>query len=266
MKDLDVQMTALDDFVTRARSENADHHNQHTISMANLAGTVGTSFSNISSHYKDTFSRVQDLGDDMGASIQQLQDSLEPLDDELVQPLSKLRNDIASTGIRDYERTGETPEKTEYYYPTRLPRTAPHDRLIAGLQGAPTPSKPANTPARRTPAAQVFTDFDDSERARSPSRPMSSDSSRNPLSESLREVNTNLTTNSLLFDASASTMSVLPLTDENTVPIVKKSTSKIPHKQSNKKMRLEGVENLPPSELSQSARRRKSPRLHEPVS
>lgn len=266
MKDLDVQMTVLDDFVTRARSENAEHHDQHSISMANLAGTVGTSFSNISSHYKDAFSRVRDLGDDMDTSAQQLQDSLTPLDDELIQPLSKLRDDIVSTGIRDYEPTGETPEKMEYHYPTRLPRTAPHDRLIAGLQGAPSPSRPAVTPARRTPGALVFTDLDDSGRARSPSRPLSSDSSRNPLSESQREVNTNLTTNSLFFDASASTMSVLPLMDENTVPIVKKSTSKIPHKQSNKKMRLEGVENLPPSELSQSAQRRKSPRLREPAS
>lgn len=267
MKDLDVQMTALDDFVTRARSENADHHDQHSVSMATLAGTVGASFSNISSHYKETFSRVQDLGDDMETNVQQLQGSLEPLDDDLAQPLSKLRDDIVSTGIRDYEPTGETPEKTEYQYPTRLPRTAPHDRLIAGLHGAPTPSKLTVTPARRTPAPQVFADPDDLEGAKSPSRPVSSDSSRGPLSESLREVNTmNLTTNTLLLDASASTMSLLPPTDENTAPIVKKSTSRIPYKQSNKKMRLEGVENLPPSELSQSSQRRKSPRLHEPVS
>lgn len=266
MKDLDVQMTALDDFVTRARSENAEHHDQHSDSVADLADTVKTSFSNISSHYEETFSRVQGLGSDMETSVQQLQDSLEPLDDDLAQPLGKLRDDIVSTGIREYEPTGETPEKVEYQYPTRLPRTGPHDRLIAGLQGAPTPSRPAVTPARRTPAPQVFTDLDDSERARSPSRPVSSDSARNPLSESLREVNTNLTTNTILFDPSISTMSVLPLSDENTVPIVKKSSSKIPHKPTNKKMRLEGVENLPPSEFIQSAQRRKSPRLHEPLS
>lgn len=266
MKDLDVQMTALDDFVTRARSENADHHKQHSVSMANLADTVGTSFSNISSHYKDTFSRVQVLGEDMETSVQQLQDDLQPLDDELSQPLTKLRDNIVSTGIREYEPTGETPKKVEYQYPTRLPRTGPHDRLISGLREPPTPSRPMATPAKRTPAPQVYTDFDDSERARSPSRPVSSDSMRNPLSESLREVNTNLTTNTLLFDASASTMSVLPPADENTVPIVKKSTSRIPHKQSHKKMRLEGVENLPPTELDQSTQRRKSPRLREPVS
>lgn len=266
MKDLDFQMTALDDFVTRARSENAEHHDQHSASMGNLADAVGTSFSNISSHYKETFSRVQDLGNDMEMSVQQLENDLEPLDDEVAQPLGKLRDDIMSTGLREYEPTGETPEKTEYQYPTRLPRTGPHDRLIAGLREAPTPSRPATTPARRTPAPPVFTDFDDSERAKSPSRPVSSDSARHPLSESFREVNTNLTTNTPLFDASASTMSAMPLTDENTVPIVKKSTSKIPHKQSNKKMRLEGVENLPPSELRQSPQKRKSPRLHEPVS
>lgn len=262
-----MQMTALDDFVTRARSENADHHNQHFVSVASLTGTVATSFSNISSHYKETFSRVQNLGDDMDLNIQQLQGSLQPLDDELAQPLSMLRESIITTGLHEYEPTGETPEKTEYRYPTRLPRTGSHDRLISGMRGVHTPSRTAATPARRTPAApQVFTDFDDSERARSPSRPVSSDSSRAPLGESLREVNTKLTTNTILFEPSASTMSLLPTADENTAPTVKKSTSKIPHKHSNKKMRLDGIENLPPSELSQSVGRRRSPRLQEPES
>lgn len=267
MKDLEVQMTDLDDFVTRARSENAEHHARHTESMAQLSNTAGTSFSNISSHYKDTFSRVQNLGADMESKVGQLQEDLGPLDDGLCQPLSKLRQDIATTDLREYEPTGETPEKVQYQYPTQLPRTASYDALIAGMRDGhdtQTPSRPTTSPFKRTPAPQVFNDFDDSERARSPTRPTSSDSATlNPLSSSLREMNANLTTSSLMFDPSASTMSVLPPVDENTVPIVKKSASRIPHKGQNKKMRLDGVENLPPNELSQSTQRRKSPRLQQ---
>lgn len=267
MKDLEVQMTDLDDFVTRARSENAEHHSRHSDSMNKLADTVGTSFANISSHYEDTFSRVETLGSEMDSNMEQLQDGLQPINDSICQPLSKLRQDIATTNLREYEPTGETPEKLQYQYPTKLPRTASYNALIAGIRGSPvaqTPSKPVASPVKHTPAPEVFNDFDNSDRSRSPSRPTSSDSTtHNPLSSSLREMNANLATGSLMFDPSASTMSVLPSVDENTVPIVKKSTSRIPHKGSSKKMRLDGVENLPPNELSQSTPRRKSPRLQQ---
>lgn len=263
MKDLAMQMTALDDFVTRARSENAGHHAQHEASVAKLSDTVDSSFSNISSHYKDTFDRVHDLGEKMGSEIENLQEDLQPLDDSLCQPLSKLREDISNTALREYEPTGETPKRVQYQYPTELPRTAPHDILIAGIPDAPsqTPSRPTATPSKATPAHSIFNDLDTSEGAKSPSRPASSDSATNPLSQSLREVNANLTTSGLIFDPSASTMSAVPPTDDNTVPLVKKSTSRIPSKQI-KKVHLDGVENMPPSEFSQSARRRKSPRLH----
>lgn len=267
MKDLEIQMTDLDDFVTRARSENAEHHSRHSDSMAKLSGTVETSFSNISSHYQGSFSRVQTLGSEIGTDVEQLQDGLRPIDEGLCQPLSKLRQDIASTDLREYQPTGETPEKVQYQYPTQLPQTSSHNILIAGMRDGlttQTPSRPTTTPGKRTPAPQVFNDFDDTKLARSPSRPTSSDSAgRDPLSSSLRDVNTNVSTSTLMFDPSASTMSVVSSSNENTVPIVKKITSRIPHKGQNKKMRLDGVENLPPDELSQSTSRRRSARLQQ---
>ncbi|KUI62027.1 Kinesin-like protein bimC [Cytospora mali] len=261
MKDLDVQMTDLDDFVARARSENAEHHAQHSASVEKLSGTVGASFSNISSHYKNTFDRVQGLESHMKTDVEGLQADLRPLDSSVCQPLSKLRNDISTTVLQEYEPTGLTPEKVQYRYPTELPRTTAHEVLLAGMQNTTTPSKPTTSPSKATPAASIFNDFDALEHAKSPSRPDSSDSSRNPLSSSLREVNANLTTGSLMFDPSSSTLSALPPVNENTVPLVKKSTSRIPSKPS-KKMLLDGFENMPPSELPQTPRRRKSPRRH----
>lgn len=268
MKDLEVQMTDLDDFVTRARSENAEHHSRHSTSMTKLSNTVGTSFSNISSHYQDTVSRVQTLGNEMEVDVEQLEEDLQPLGDNLCQPLGRLRQDIESTKLQDYVPTGETPERVQYQYPTQLPRTTSHEVLIASMHGgslALTPSRPTATPSKRTPATHVFNDFDDSERARSPNRPSSSDSAtRNPLNSSLRDLNANMTTSSLLFDPTASTLSLLPAAaDENTMPIVKKQASRIPGKGPSKKMRLDGVENLPPNELRESASRRKSPRLQQ---
>lgn len=261
MKDLDVQMTDLDDFVARARSENAEHHAQHSASMEKLSGTVGASFSNISSHYKETFDRVQGLESHMKTDVEELQGDLRPLDNSICQPLSKLRDDISSTLLREYEPTGHTPDKVQYRYPTELPRTAAREILLGGMRDASTPSKPTPSPSKTTPTPHVFNDFDMSDHARSPSRPASSDSAGNPFGSSLREVNANLTTGSILFDPPASNMSVLPPVDENTVPLVKKSSSRIPSKPS-KKMHLDGLENLPPMEAPPSAKRRKSPRKH----
>jgi kinesin family protein 11 len=204
----------------------------------------------------------------METDINEIQETLEPLDEGVCQPLANLRSDIQTTILREYEPTGETPEKTQYQYPTELPHTAAHEALLAGIRDAPTPSKPAPLP---TPA--VFNDVNSSPSSRPPSRPTSSHSDTmnntlnpmNPLSMSLREVNPNLTTNSLLFDPSASMLSVAA-TNDNTVPLMKRSvrsqSTRIARKKAISSV-AEGLENVPPTAFSQaSSSRRKSPRLH----
>lgn len=143
IKDLDVQMKDLDDFVTRAKTQNAEHHEQHAESMRNLDDAVEKSFTTISERFVDTFERAHQMSQEMDTDINQLCDTLPPLDDELIQPLASLRHDIQNTLLHEYEPTGETPAKVQYQYPTDLPRTQPHDILIAGMCDAPTPSKPA---------------------------------------------------------------------------------------------------------------------------
>lgn len=257
LKDLDVQMRDLDDFVTHARSHNSRHHAQHADSLQQLSSTVETSFGSISAHSKATYERVKHLGDEMEAGTIKLHKHLEPIEEDLRQPLATLREDISSTILREYEPTGDTPAKMRYQYPTELPRTASHQTLIGGVPGIPSPSKTTQL---------IFNDFDTSDRARSPSRPMSSGLGleRNPLSMSLREVNPNLTTGSLMFDPSASTMSVMSTLNENTVPLFKKSKTRHGNKHGKTKgaVMLEGRENVPLTEFSQSVSKRKSPRLN----
>ncbi|RYP36617.1 hypothetical protein DL767_003321 [Monosporascus sp. MG133] len=193
MKDLHEKMTSLDDFVTRARSQNAQHHEQHTKSLQSLSATVEGSYTNINNHFKTTFSRVQDLGSEMGADIDTARDSLEPLPENLCQPLADLREDISNTVLQEYQSTGETPQKMAYQFPTELPRTRPHESLLAKFNGAPSPSK-----------RRVFADADPTlSENRSPLRKFASEQvfppsdhrgDRNPLSMSLREVNPNVNT------------------------------------------------------------------------
>jgi kinesin family member 11 len=269
VKDLGVQMEALDDFVTRARSENAAHHDKHIGTVQNLSSTVEQSYGSISAHFKTTFDRVNNLGGGVDAEIKGLHESMEPCSEQFCQPLSELREDISSTVLREYEPTGDTPEKMQYQYPTNLPRTQGHDALIADLHAAPP------TPSTATPV--VFADLDHPNLLRPPPRPsiinliaeknplsISVHDGKHSLSMSLREVNPNLTTNlttgSLLFDPSASTMSAKE--DNMTMPLFKRSTRIAKSSKRQAVVTLEGRENVPPSAFSQSLTRRKSPRLH----
>lgn len=288
LKDLDIQMRDLDDFVTRARAENSEHHKQHATSIATLSSTVEDSISNISHHFVETYDRVRDLGDEMDTAAKTLHAALAPLEENVCRPLSNLRDDISSTVLREYEPTGETPQKLQYEYPTTLPRTEPHEVLLAGLQDdlpPPTPTKLSVCGATTTTAPAIFNDLGmlpplTRTRSSSPPPPASlpalspQQQPRNPLDMSLREVNPNLTTGSIMlssFDPSASTMSMPPPANENkTLPIFKRSVSGIkPVTRTRRRNQAadnlgEGRENVPPAggEMGVGGSRRKSPRLN----
>lgn len=281
LKDLDIQMRDLDDFVTRARAENSEHHKQHATSVEALSSTVEESFSNISHHFVETYDRVRDMGEEMDTAAKTLQATLPPLEENICRPLSDLRDDIINTVLREYEPTGETPQKLKYEYPTSLPRTDPHEVLLAGLQDdlpPPTPSKPSDSATPVTTVPTIFNDLDmlpplTTTRSGSPpptSLPTLQPQHRNPLNMSLREVNPNLTTGSImLFDPSASTMSMPPPANENkTLPLFKRSVSGIkPVTRARRRNQTtdnlgEGRENVPPAGGEMGGLRRKSPRLN----
>ncbi|KAI1464029.1 kinesin-domain-containing protein [Daldinia caldariorum] len=286
MKDLQEQMTTLDDFVSRAREQNALHHDQHVDSVEGLSSTIEDSYANIADHFKSTYSRVQDLGSEMEIDVVNAQNSLEPLSEKLCQPLADLREDINNTMLQEYQPTGDTPRKTTYEYPTELPHTKPHEALLRELNGEPSPSK-----------AKVFSDSDPTlSENRSPSRPFSSENTfplserdHNPLSMSLREVHPNLNLNAIGasgFDAHAnatvhglganvgSEMMNAPAKADGdlTMPVFKRSRTTRSSRASKLSMPAEGRENIPllssmipgggREVFSQSISRRKSPRLN----
>ncbi|KAI1294493.1 P-loop containing nucleoside triphosphate hydrolase protein [Xylaria venustula] len=289
MRDLNEQMTSLDDFVTRARSQNAAHHEQHTTSLRQLSFTVEDSYANIGQHFETTCSRVEELGSEMDVDIKTAEEALTPLDADVCQPLAELRQDIAGTVIREYQPTGETPQKLHYEYPTELPRTRAHASLLAKFNGEPSPSKAAA-------AAPVFADADTTQSEnRSPSRPATGDDASSlGRGMSLRELHPNVNSNSVLlppnFEHSrASTIHGFPshldsgnslggvaddIPEDMTMPLFKKSrtTARSGGRTSKSTLSLEGRENLPPLAnivpgggkeiFSQSVTRRKSPRLN----
>ncbi|KAH7018378.1 kinesin related protein 2 [Microdochium trichocladiopsis] len=285
MEDLHEQMTSLDDFVTRARSHNAQHNDRHGASLRSVSRTVENSYSSIGDHFKTTFARVNDLSADMQAEINTAQETLQPLSEDLVQPLAALREDISSTILQEYQPTGETPRKINYEFPTELPRTNAHDRLVAKFNGALSPVK-----------SRVFSDADPSlAENRSPMRRYHSeaivsslrDKDANPFSMSLREVNPNLNATTLAYDpkatatihefdaslgAAAVDSTAVDGDSDFTMPLYKKSrltklkgtrkTMAAPDDRENLPLLADLVPGLGKEIFSQSMSRRKSPRLN----
>jgi len=245
MKDMATQMQALDDFVTRARSQNERHHSTHVESLGGLASTVRQSYTSIGDHFVSTYDRVRDIGNDVSTQSTALSATLSPLTSTIQQPLSDLRANITNAPLMEYTPTGETPRKTQYQYPTTLPRTQPHSALL-GKQQPPSPNR---SPSK----AIIYTD------APPPSdqnhQPSTSPSKETNPGASLREVSLNV--NAALVrsnsDTITSTTGIDRKTDPETAgmgppPLKRQATdSKLPQKFGGGKgafVRLEGRENV----------------------
>ncbi|KAL8708591.1 MAG: hypothetical protein Q9220_006527 [cf. Caloplaca sp. 1 TL-2023] len=195
MKDMATQMQALDDFVTRARSQNERHHSSHVSSLQTLASTVKESYSSIGDHFISTMDRVRDMGAGIAAQSQTLQDTLPPLVENIQQPLSNLRSAITNAPLKEYTPTGETPRKTQYRFPTTLPRTEPHDKILARFSHNTSTAGTTLTLSPPSPTKSIiYTDTPvDPPTVPSEDRPQSL--LRPPTATGLREIDMNISSN-----------------------------------------------------------------------
>lgn len=270
--DLGAQMRALDDFVSRARSENAQHHDAQVAAIQGVPATVEGSYEDIGAHVRSTSDRMRSRGSEVDSEAKEARTALEGVEEEVCGPLAGLRGEVAGRKLGEYVPTGSTPEKVAYRYPRELPRTESHEALLRGLNSEPLPSKsPAAAPVvfedetrglsispRRDPPAEDSEHGDGGDgssrgsgvRHRLPSVESRGSEEPNPLSMSLREINPNLTA-SFAFDPAASTASHL---ENVSLPLLKGS-----RRQGRKWPGRDGVGR---ENLILEAPRRKSPRLN----
>lgn len=250
MKDMATQMQALDDFVTRARSQNERHHSRHATSLQGLASTVHQSYSSIGDHFVSTYDRVREIGADVSTQSTTLSASLPPLASTIQQPLADLRANITSAPLKEYVPTGETPRKTQYQYPTTLPRTEPHDKIL-GKQAPSSPRHPNSThsPSKSPTKSIVYTDAP-ATNGIPPTSP-----SKDPNPASLREIDLNVKASLKRnnSDSQAPTAATANKTDPEVVgmgppPLKRQATeSKLPQKLGGGRagmVKLEGRENV----------------------
>lgn len=193
MKDIAMQMQALDDFVTRARSQNERHHARHVSSLQSLSSNVNESYSSIGEHFTSTYNRVKNIGNGISEQSKALQNTLAPLPHNVQQPLSDLRSSIANAPLKEYVPTGETPQKIQYNFPTTLPRTEPHEKLISNLFSSSSTSLSARNLPPSPSKSIVYNDSSASDGLTT--APPSDESSRPATATGLREISLNISSN-----------------------------------------------------------------------
>ena len=143
------QMAALDEFVTRARSQNDRHHASQIQSLQGISSNAHQTLSGFGESLKISATSLPEYSTDLTASVFKMQDSLAPFTEEVCQPLNELRLNVQARSPVDYMHTGETPQKKDWSFPSTLPKTDDHEVLIAHLRGLPDPrSQLVKTPGR----------------------------------------------------------------------------------------------------------------------
>ncbi|KAI9654145.1 MAG: kinesin motor protein cin8 [Alyxoria varia] len=139
MKNMDEQLQSLDAIVTRVREQNNSHHTAHVESLHTLGTNVKQSYESIGEHLTQSSNRTRGFAEDLQSHTKVLDDSVEPLQENVKKPLEDLRADILAAPLAEYVSTGQTPSKTtKYDYERRMPRTDAHDKLLATFRGSGT--------------------------------------------------------------------------------------------------------------------------------
>lgn len=148
VKDMAEQMQALDEFVTRARTQNGRHHDSHLDNLQHLTANASQSYSNVRDHYSALGDRVSHFQADASDMCDDIQNSVHPLTEDVRQPLKELRNCIEQAPLKEYTPTGQTPERTQYDYSISLPRTQTHETLLARMRNPNEDSADPDTPVK----------------------------------------------------------------------------------------------------------------------
>ncbi|EEP77526.1 hypothetical protein UREG_02375 [Uncinocarpus reesii 1704] len=155
-KDMQVQMQALDEFVTHARCQNDEYHSSNLEILDSFALNVRGAHGEIGDHLEKLQSSAEEFLSTVSGDHKEIETIVSNLTADVRNPLSELQNNIQDARMTEYSPTGSTPEKVQYNFSVTLPRTDSHDRLIRRLRGVKSPVKsPKKSPIKRAPVTLV---------------------------------------------------------------------------------------------------------------
>ena len=151
-----IQMAALDEFVTRARTQNDGHHTDRMQTLEIVVNRARDRFAVLEKDSHASMATIVAIAEEQkqqGANLDKLVGSFQG---DTQWPLQNLKADLSGATLADYIPTGQTPQKRDWSYPTQLPRTENHEAIVAKLRGLPDPSLIAKTPSStRSPKKQA---------------------------------------------------------------------------------------------------------------
>ena len=136
IKEVDVQMRTLDEFVTKARAQNDEHHKRFNNTFGALKETARTSYDTIASSIQEMRDDVEEFETDFNSQTQHVKSSFGPFVETTQLPLQRLRKDLANTRLIAYAPVGETPRRRKYDYPNKLPKTEKHEDVIRKMKAS----------------------------------------------------------------------------------------------------------------------------------
>jgi kinesin family member 11 len=146
------QMSALDGFVTRARAQNDNILEEHIGGLLQISLHVAQMQMEISQNMEQREVELQAYQQEATSTNEELRSATDSASSAILSSVKTAQEAIHGDTLQDYVPTGETPQKREWSYPTRLPSTANHQSIIAARRGLPDPTVEAKTPSTsRTP-------------------------------------------------------------------------------------------------------------------
>lgn len=180
LSEMATQMSALDEFVTRARSQNEQSHNDHLTGLLEFQLEFAQLQSEVADSVDERDTALHVLSSEVDSNRAELNECISIFGVEAKEALQTMQQQMKDTNMQDYKPTGETPQKREWSYPSDLPATANHQSIIARMRGLPDPSpdslssrtpgrspkktsSPRKSPAKpRSPTkGKVYTDGED---------------------------------------------------------------------------------------------------------
>src|SRR4051812_9619360 len=96
-----VQMEALDDFVTRARSQNGSHHESHLANLESLTKNINDSFASLEEGLGSMNTQLHAFREAVTAQEDSIKQAVTPFSAEIRQPLVELRNNIQNAPMAE---------------------------------------------------------------------------------------------------------------------------------------------------------------------
>ena len=132
---IDARVETLADLAGEAQTANDEHYQAEADRRSNLVSSVAGNYQCVVERLTENSVQLQEVNLDLAKNAHSILDSFSMLEAGVHDPLEDLRAKTAAEEMEACAPTGQTPQRTAYQYPTRLPATDARDLRAAFRDG-----------------------------------------------------------------------------------------------------------------------------------